>query len=606
MKGPMKTATLIFAITLAAALPGWSMTVTLQPSAPSPQPLGTAVLWTASAGDTSSGTLWYRFRTRYISIAGRTHPINVGYQTVVDYGPKSTFTWATIAREGPYEIEVSVRNLTTGETATTSTLYGLTRLASGTDAVLTPTANPLVYIYSTPACRGAVRVQLTAPEGTVQSTPLEPCNTRGGLNIYVAGMRPNTTYSVQHEVVNGDSTTVAPSIPLTTSTLPINALRVVAPATALDSPDILLHSIVNANPVATDMAGNVVWYAPLSLTVLTRPVPGGAFLGINSDGAKDPSQQTFLKFDLSGATLAETNAARVSEQLVAIGMNPITCFHHEAIQLPDGRYLVMAGTERILTDVQGPGPVDVLGDIILVLDNNLQLLWAWDAFDHLDPHRKAILGETCAYPASAACSNFYQAAKANDWLHGNALQFTPDGNILYSARHMDWVIKIDFRNGAGTGDILWRMGVGGDFQVNSNDPNPWFSHQHDPNFLADGRTMLVFDNGNTRISKNPGENSRGQVYQVDEANLVVTPLINADLGVNSAALGTAEPLPDGTYHFNAGFIFDPANPGSIITQLYHVDASGAVDSTSTTRVYSTEYRNFQMTDLYTPPVKWVP
>jgi hypothetical protein len=405
-------------------------------------------------------------------------------------------------------------------------------------------------------------------------------------------------------VVNGTSTVVGPALPLTTSSLPINAPPIVAPPTALDSSDILLHSIINANPIATDMVGNIVWYAPFALTLLTRPAPGGEFLGINEDGTKDPSQQIFLKFDLSGATLAETNAARVGEQLIAIGMHPINSFHHEAIQLPDGKYLVMAGSERILTDVQGPGPVDVLGDTILVLDRNLQLVWAWDAFDHLDPHRQAILGETCAYPATAACSNFYQAMSANDWLHGNALQLAPDGNILYSIRAQDWVVKIDYRNGSGTGNILWRMGVGGDFQINSSDAYPWFSHQHDPNFLADGQTMLVFDNGNTRIMSNPTENSRAQVYRVDEQNLAVTPVINTDLGVNSAALGTAELLPDGTYHFNAGFFPDPNAPQTRITQLYDLDSSGAIGST--TRVYAQEYRNFRLTDLYTPPVKWVP
>ena len=186
-------------------------------------------------------------------------------------------------------------------------------------------------------------------------------------------------------------------------------------------------------------------------------------------------------------------------------MHSINCFHHEAVKLPNGNYLVLAGSERILTGVQGPGPVDVLGDTILVLDPNLQLLWAWDAFDHLDPHRAAILGETCTCPGTPDCSAFYLATTANDWLHGNALQLLADGNILYSSRHQDWVMKIDYRNGAGTGNILWRMGVDGDFQIQSSDPYPWFSHQHDPNFLADGQTMLVFDNGDTRISEIPGE-----------------------------------------------------------------------------------------------------
>jgi hypothetical protein len=248
--------------------------------------------------------------------------------------------------------------------------------------------------------------------------------------------------------------------------------------------------------------------------------------------------------------------------------------------------------------------VDVLGDTILVLDRNLQLVWAWDAFDHLDPHRQAILAETCLYPATVACSNFYQAMQANDWLHGNALQLTPDGNILYSVRHQDWVVKIDYRNGAGTGNILWRMGVGGDFQINSSDPYPWFSHQHDPNFLADGQTLLVFDNGNTRTVSNPSENSRAQVYHVDEQNLAVTPVINTDLGVNSSALGTAEQLPDGSYHFDAGFFADPNAPLTRVTQLYDLDASGSIQST--TRVSAQEYRNFRVTDLYTPPVQWVP
>ena len=41
----------------------------------------------------------------------------------------------------------------------------------------------------------------------------------------------------------------------------------------------------------------------------------------------------------------------------------------------------------MLTGVQGKGTVDVLGDMILVLDRDLQVVWTWDAFDHLDPHR---------------------------------------------------------------------------------------------------------------------------------------------------------------------------------------------------------------------------
>jgi hypothetical protein len=55
--------------------------------------------------------------------------------------------------------------------------------------------------------------------------------------------------------------------------------------------------------------------------------------------------------------------------------------------LPDGKILALASTEQILTDVQQPGPVGVIGDTILVLDRDLQVLWAWDAFDHLVRHQ---------------------------------------------------------------------------------------------------------------------------------------------------------------------------------------------------------------------------
>jgi hypothetical protein len=594
----------IFAAALLTALPAFPLTVGLQPSLASPQPLGTPVTWTASPATSSSGAYWYRFRTRYVGVYTRQHAVNFGYHTVVDYGPNSTFTWTTIGREGPYEIEVSVRDLNTGETGVASATFVLTPLADSGGAVLTATANPLVYIYSAPGCRGRVRVQTVAPDGSVQSTPFQTCDSRATFNSYVAGMRPNTSYTVYHEVVLGASDTVGPQLALTTAGLPIQPPQVVPPANATGSSDILLHSIVSTNPVATDMQGNIVWYAPFVMTLLTRPAARGTFVGINEDGTKDPSWQVFRHFDLSGATLAETNAARVSEQLAAMGMHPINSFHHEAIQLPDGKYLVLAGSERILTDVQGAGPVDVLGDTIIVLDPDLNVVWAWDAFDHLDPHRQAILAETCTYPATAACSNFYLAKQANDWLHGNALQLTPDGNIIYSVRHQDWVVKIDYQNGAGSGDILWRMGVGGDFQVASSDPYPWFSHQHDSNFLADGQTFLVFDNGNTRIDNNPTGNSRAQVYQIDEANRSATPVVNTDLGVASSALGTAEALPDGSYHFDAGFVIDPAAPMTRITQVFDIGPTGAV--LTATRVNAQEYRNFRMTDLYTPPVQWVP
>ena len=53
-----------------------------------------------------------------------------------------------------------------------------------------------------------------------------------------------------------------------------------------------------------------------------------------------------------------------------------------------------------------------------------------------------------------------------DWTHTNAILFSPDdGNLIVSVRHQNWVVKVDYANGVGTGDILWKLGYQGDFTL---------------------------------------------------------------------------------------------------------------------------------------------
>jgi hypothetical protein len=127
---------------------------------------------------------------------------------------------------------------------------------------------------------------------------------------------------------------------------------------------------------------------------------------------------------------------------------------------------------------------------------------------------------------------------AHDWLHGNSVALTPDGNLVYSARHQDTGYKIAFQNGAGDGHVIWRLGKGGDFTILSSDPlynYPWFSHQHDIEY-EDATTISLFDDGNTRVQTLGFGNSRGQVLHIDESNMTVSLLLNVDLGRYSAFL----------------------------------------------------------------------
>lgn len=593
------------------------MSVTLTPSVPSPAPLGTAVEWTATVSNGGAGTLFYRFRTSRLNriptqfntrsfltdgYLNSDEAVAGTFRTVVDYGPKSSFTWSPIDREGSYQVEVSVKNNDTGETAFAVALYRLTPLADGTEPVITPTSHPLVFIYSAPPCpeRSRMRVEFRSADGTAQDTPSKACDSRHSMNFYLAGLRANAEYTAQQILGRDGSTVAGPALSFETGDIPLQTPPATPLTSAVPSTDrILLQSVLQTRSIATDLSGNVVWYGPPGISFLTRPEKGGTFMGIFEDGSQNPSRQFVREFDFLGNTIVETNAARVNEQLAAMGVHPINAFHHEARKMPGGGYLVLAATERMLTGVQGPGPVDILGDTVLVLDSNLQVTWAWDAFDHLDPHRTAILGEKCKYPAGLVCAPFYLSDTVNDWLHGNSLQLTPDGNILFSLRHQDWIIKIDYENGLGSGDILWRLGKDGDFQMNSSDPFPWFSHQHDANVEPDNTTLAVFDDGNTRVASDPAGHSRGQVLQIDETNRTATLLLNGDLGTYSYALGSAQRLPNGDYHFDSGLAADPSGHGGMVAQSLELNMSGQM-------VYgiqfgALEYRSFRMPDLYTAP-----
>jgi hypothetical protein len=128
-------------------------------------------------------------------------------------------------------------------------------------------------------------------------------------------------------------------------------------------------------------------------------------------------------------------------------------------------------------------------------------VWVWRAFDHLDVNRHPYL-----FP---------------DWTHSNGLAYTPDGNLLLSMRHQSWVVKIDYADGVGSGNLFWRLGPEGDFTLAGGDPAEWFYNQHDPTILD---TIGLFDNGDTRPDST-GQScdqtnscySRGVVLNVDES-----------------------------------------------------------------------------------------
>jgi hypothetical protein len=192
---------------------------------------------------------------------------------------------------------------------------------------------------------------------------------------------------------------------------------------------------------------------------------------------------------------------------------------------------------------------------------------------------------------------------ANDWLHGNCAQVQlADGSLVVSLRNQDWVIKIDFGypNGNGTQNIKWRLGLGGDFTINSNVQFPWFSGQHDAEFqgtqVAGGplaTVMTVLDDGNTRVAQG-GPGSRGAAYTVNEATMTASFYAEAGLTVFTHALGSAQQLPNKNYWYDAGWVVGPGNT------FYEESSEYTPNGTLVylVKAPATAYRSWRMPSMY--------
>ncbi len=572
-----------------------SCVVSLAASEPAPQLVGDPVVWTATADDCGANPVF-----QFSASDGD------GFRVLRDFSPSNTFTW-TPMQEGSYDIRVVVKD--GYEAAETTTAVAADTVASrvtGSQAVVTPTHNPLVALYSVPpSSAGTVFVQfaLAGDDPEWRNTDARTIEPGTSTNIFVAGMLPNTTYQMRH--VFSDGTGSEPLL-FTTGSLPAN---LTIPAfTVLDPPgpesdtdqDMIFHQFIRgALPfLATNLEGQVTWYYGLAGSgfTLTKAgqtlAPGGTLLlnGVDQYTAIPTAPNVLREIDLAGNPVRETNLAAINAQLATMGHKMVHAFHHDVQRLPDGSTVALAYPERTV-DINGT-PTNYVGEMVIVLDSNFQVTWAWDAFDHLDVNRGPVLGEVTV-PGSPEPTASVPLLPAVDWLHVNAVALSPtDGNLILSVRHQDWVIKIDYRDGAGDGHVVWRLGAGGDFTLNSADPNAWFSHKHDAHYVDD-HTLVLFDNGNTRREADPTANSRGQVWTIDEANLTATPVLNVDLGDYSFRLGSAQRLSNGNYSFLSG------SEGTVprdVARSIEVLPDGT--QSYVLGFANPEYRSFRMRTLY--------
>ncbi|MGB9032498.1 MAG: aryl-sulfate sulfotransferase [Acidobacteriaceae bacterium] len=496
--------------------------------------------------------------------------------------------------------------------------------------LIQPTMNPQVVQYSIdlPA-PGKVSIEFGPTTSYGLNTWQVPTPTAygGQVNIYVAGMLGQTLYHMRAQVALDDGVSFADpdhdqfasGSPLQTGppprTSPVSISGSGTPQSGIE----MWNTIIpkgDAEAFATDLNGNVIWtytYPGTGVDHLQgiQLLPNGDLLMVISYLSSLPPQgsgtvNAVREVDLAGNTVREIDMSALNQKLSAAGYRDsdgnayqLTSFHHSVLALPNGHWVLLAAYPKIFTNLPGyPGKLSVLGDVLVDVDQNSKPDWVWSAFDNLDINRHPM-----SFP---------------DWTHSNDMVYSSDDhNLLLSIRHQNWIIKIDFDDGLGSGNVLWRLGEGGDFKLaGGTDPTDWFYAQHGMGYFTPNTTGVfrlgLMDNGNDRIFPaptgqvmcKPAAPGSAQCYstvpilELNESNMTAT-LVARDVPPSSFYSffgGNVEQLANGDTHID----FCSAAAGSIVQEL---DPSLTKVVWEGTTTGTDQFRVDRLGSLY-PGVQW--
>jgi len=565
------------------------------------------------------------YRVVTVAVSPQTSYVGSGQTTqftATVTGSNSAVTWAvngvvggtastgTIDANGDYSAPSVTQNATATVTATIAGKSAPASVSIVAPGVVTTTNEPQVAQYTIdPPASANVSIEFGTDTAYGKTTWTQAAPAGGGpVSIYVAGMLANTLYHMRAVIEFTGSNTVNDSDHMfTTSAFPAAELPTVTttttsgmtPQSGVEMLDFFDVTATSKLAVAiTDLAGNVLWaYAPnLPASDGVDPVkllPNGDLLinysyATTADGANSLLQEV----DLGGNVVWSMTAAQLNQELAAAtcaGCNiSVVGTHHDFAVLPNGHLIVIAAQQQVISGTT------VTGDVLIDLDQNHKPVWVWNEFDHLDVDRHPMM-----WP---------------DWTHTNSIVYSPDdGDLIVSLRHQYWVIKVDYNNGTGTGDILWRLGWQGDFTLmNGTDPVDWQYAQHDANVISSNSSgtfqMTMVDNGNNRVMDNSGDicgtsgqpacYSRIPIFQIDESAKTATlewvdnlSPIYSYWGGNSRLLANGDMEFDECGLTNASAIYEVTKT-TPPQNVWQMQITG-----------QTAYRAYRMPSLY-PGVQW--
>jgi hypothetical protein len=383
-----------------------------------------------------------------------------------------------------------------------------------------------------------------------------PSANGGQVETYVAGMLGQTLYHMRAQVTlaNGATYDDADHTCLTGTPPATSPMTITNTGGATPQPGIEMWNTIqptsDSQAFATDLNGNVIWTYRYSHSANDyiqgmQLLPNGnllmviSYLSSITTGLSPSLINEVREIDLAGNTVSSLSVATLNQKLATGNFRDaegnlyqLGSFHHAVLALPNGHLVLLATFERAFSNLSGTtGTTEVIGDALVDVDQNFNPDWVWNTFDHLDINRRPM--------------NF------PDWTHSNGMLYSSDDhNLLLSIRHQNWVIKINFIDGAGSGAVMWRLGEGGDFNlVNATDPTDWFYAQHGMGYFTPNTTGVfrvgMMDNGNDRMF--PTGSVFCKPYQAPSAQCYSTmPLLEIN-ETNMTATMIAHYVPPPTY-----------------------------------------------------------
>ncbi len=358
--------------------------------------------------------------------------------------------------------------------------------------------------------------------------------------------------------------------------------------------------------VAVDAEGNVVWYHRASSPI------GDARLLDNGNILYEYNDMGTREIDLSGQVVREWAGILERGRLATdqfgrtiAGPDAIPVetdsMHHEVNQLPNGNILTLSTELRDVGGFTTPqcgeppeqftGTYQLISDIVVEFEPDTgTIVNEWHLSDYFDPHTNPADANICPFAPAFAVPVFMYTAMGDvkDWTHANSAVLDEERNvILVSVRHLNAVLAIKYEDDADgeSGDLVWRLGPGGDFEVEGAGELQY--HQHAPEVQPDG-SILLYDNGNDRPGTDPAAPdpagrpySRAVRYSLDEEAGKVTQEWEYRSTVNGAPLyalfvGDADTLANGNVLITNGGIIDPATTN---VQLVEVEPTGTEGGT---------------------------